>query len=170
MIEHCLGCELNPASCPAHAIAEVACTVRGRMPLVARDTLQTSGGGQRIEARLFILVPCWGCLFCNCQDLDKLPSMQAGLIMLRTWARGYIQLHQGEGLERMCSHLFCHSWLQRVDYITLAALCVFFFLKWTEPCLLLRRGMLLFRQVMGLGLINDLPSGRSRGWEAGSVC
>lgn len=45
--------------------------------------------------------------------------------------------------------------LRSVAYITLAAWCVFFFLKWTEPCLLLSDALPSFRKVTGKLFVVD---------------
>lgn len=45
--------------------------------------------------------------------------------------------------------------LRSIDCITLAALCLFFFLKWTEACLWLWDALLLFRKVMGKLFVVD---------------
>lgn len=53
------------------------------------------------------------------------------------------------GGEECTPDYFAVAGLRSVDYTALAALCMFFRLKWTEPCLLLRDALLLFRNVAG---------------------
>lgn len=55
----------------------------------------------------------------------------------------------------MRSDDFAIAGLRAIDCLTLAALCVFFFLKWTEPCLWLWDVPLLFRKVMGKLFVVD---------------
>lgn len=54
----------------------------------------------------------------------------------------------------MCCRLLAIGSPRPVDYITLAAFCVFF-LKWTEPCLLLSDALHLFRKVTGEIVVDE---------------
>lgn len=87
--------------------------------------------------------------------MDKLDSIQAGLVMPWTPARGIYNYITENGGKECAADDFAIAGLRTVDYITLAALCVFFFLKWTEPCLLLWDALLLFRKVMGKLFVVD---------------
>ena len=101
------------------------------------------------------VMPCEGCCFLNCQDLGELGSLQAGLVMLWTWARGLYNYITENGGKKCAPDDFTIAGPRSIDSLTLAALCVFFFLKWIEPCLLLWDVLLLFRKVMGKLLVVD---------------
>lgn len=75
--------------------------------------------------------------------------------MLWTWARGIYNYITENGGKECVPDYFAIAGLRSVDYITLAALCIFFFLKWTELCLLLWDALLLFTKVMGKLFVVD---------------
>ena len=110
-----------------------------------------------------IVVPCQGCRFLNCLALDKVGSIQTALLW--TWAKGiynYITENGGKKCAPDCSPLAVCT----VDCITLAALYVFF-LKWTEPCLLLWDALLLFRKVTGEIVVDEWAAARETLWPSG---
>lgn len=71
------------------------------------------------------------------------------------WARAIYNYITKNGGKECAPDYFAIAGMHSVDYITLAALCVFFFLKWTELCLLLWDVLLLFTKVKGKLFVVD---------------